>query len=82
MKCMKGYWASYNIPYFEDIFDWGGYGVLSELFNVINFFEAKNSELLLQFFSYTENPRAKIFARDHIKVSITTLNIFRSFIHS
>jgi hypothetical protein len=51
----QGYWASYNIPYFNDIYDISG-----------NEHLAQNSG---PFFSYGNTARAQIFSRDHSKVT-------------
>ena len=49
-----GYWSSYNIPFYEDIYNMSGY---------FTAFEAHGTD-----FSYTLCPRAKIFRRDQGKV--------------
>lgn len=49
-----GYWASYNVPYFRDIYDTSGYGKMQSKFG--------------DYYSYTNTARAKIFARDQSKV--------------
>uniref|UniRef100_A0A672FB74 Phospholipase B-like n=1 Tax=Salarias fasciatus TaxID=181472 RepID=A0A672FB74_SALFA len=51
----KGYWASYNIPYYEDIFIASGCGELVEKFG--------------PWFSLDQNPRARIFRRNHTDVT-------------
>ncbi|XP_061842417.1 putative phospholipase B-like 2 [Nerophis lumbriciformis] len=51
----KGYWASYNIPYYEDIFNASGCNELVEKFG--------------SWFSLDQNPRAQIFRRDQKKVT-------------
>ncbi|XP_061762436.1 putative phospholipase B-like 2 [Nerophis ophidion] len=51
----KGYWASYNIPYYEDIFNASGCNDLVEKFG--------------SWFSLDQNPRAQIFRRDQTKVT-------------
>eukprot|EP01116_Phalansterium_solitarium_P000183 TRINITY_DN10100_c0_g1_i1.p1 TRINITY_DN10100_c0_g1~~TRINITY_DN10100_c0_g1_i1.p1 ORF type:complete len:556 (-),score=154.75 TRINITY_DN10100_c0_g1_i1:222-1889(-) len=43
----QGYWPSYNVPYFEDIWKISGYAAMYEKYG--------------DFFSYAECPRAKIF---------------------
>ena len=49
-----GYWSSYNIPFYEDIYNMSGY---------FTAFEAHGTD-----FSYSLCPRAKIFRRDQGKV--------------
>ena len=49
-----GYWPSYNVPFYEDIFNMTGYSTAVE---------AHGTE-----FSYQLCPRAKIFRRDQGKV--------------
>jgi hypothetical protein len=49
-----GYWPSYNIPYFEDVFNRSGF--------------PSAVEKVGDWFSYELAPRAKIFRRDHHKV--------------
>nr|XP_057926766.1 putative phospholipase B-like 2 [Doryrhamphus excisus] len=51
----KGYWASYNIPYYEEIFNASGCNELVKKFG--------------SWFSLDQNPRAKIFRRDQNKVT-------------
>ncbi|XP_057687529.1 putative phospholipase B-like 2 isoform X2 [Corythoichthys intestinalis] len=51
----KGYWASYNIPYYEEIFNASGCNELVEKFG--------------SWFSLDENPRAQIFKRDQKAVT-------------
>ena len=51
-----GYWASYNIPFYEDIFIRSGYSAAVEVYGTE--------------FSFQLCPRAKIFRRDQGKVSI------------
>ncbi|XP_077571201.1 putative phospholipase B-like 2 [Stigmatopora nigra] len=51
----KGYWASYNIPYYEEIFNASGCNELVEKFG--------------SWFSLDQNPRALIFKRDHKTVT-------------
>jgi len=46
----KGYWASYNLPYFKEIFDASGGPKMVQKFG--------------DFFGHETSPRAKIFARD------------------
>lgn len=50
----QGYWASYNTPYFTDIFEASGSPKMVEKYG--------------DFYSYENAPRAKIFARDQGKV--------------
>lgn len=50
----NSYWASYNIPYFENVYNISGYLEFREKYG--------------DFFSYTNTARAKIFARDHQNV--------------
>ena len=49
------YWASYNTPFFEDIFNMSG--------------GPENVAKYGDWFTYDKTPRALIFDRDHIKVS-------------
>eukprot|EP00758_Cryptobia_borreli_P002045 Tbor_TRINITY_DN2737_c0_g1::TRINITY_DN2737_c0_g1_i1::g.15253::m.15253 len=51
----EGYWGSYNIPYFPEIYKESGFDVLYEQFGT--------------FFSWSEAPRAKIFRKLHSKVT-------------
>ncbi|XP_037536378.1 putative phospholipase B-like 2 [Nematolebias whitei] len=51
----KGYWASYNIPYFEDIFNVSGYNELVKKYG--------------SWFTLDQNPRAQIFKRDQTRVT-------------
>lgn len=51
----KGYWASYNIPYYVDIFNLSGCKELVEKFG--------------PWFSQDQNPRAQIFRRDQKTVT-------------
>ncbi|XP_054169360.1 putative phospholipase B-like 2 [Oppia nitens] len=56
----KGYWASYNVPYFEEIFNLSGYNKLVELHG--------------DYYSYNNTARALIFKRDQSKVrDLTTV---------
>lgn len=50
----KGYWSSFNIPYFKDVYRMSGY--------------EQKSNADGTWYSYTEAPRPKIFARDQGKV--------------
>jgi len=54
----RGYWPSYNIPFYADVFNMSG-----SLPNVAKFGD---------WFTYDKNPRAKIFARDHVHVKDMT----------
>ncbi|MBN3300033.1 PLBL2 phospholipase, partial [Amia calva] len=47
----KGYWASYNIPYFEQVFNISGCPALVQKYG--------------DWFSFDMNPRAQIFRRNH-----------------
>ncbi|RNF25577.1 putative lysosomal/endosomal membrane protein p67, putative,lysosomal membrane glycoprotein [Trypanosoma conorhini] len=49
-----GYWASYNIPYFENVYNVSGY--------------PQKVEKKGDFFSYTKCPRARMFKRNHSDV--------------
>ncbi|XP_076007165.1 putative phospholipase B-like 2 [Genypterus blacodes] len=51
----KGYWASYNIPYYVDIYNASGCNELVEEFG--------------SWFSLDQNPRAQIFRRDQTDVT-------------
>ncbi|XP_034729030.1 putative phospholipase B-like 2 [Etheostoma cragini] len=51
----KGYWASYNIPYYPDIFNASGCNELVEKFG--------------SWFSLDQNPRAQIFRRNQTAVT-------------
>ncbi|KAM7391879.1 hypothetical protein PAMP_022529 [Pampus punctatissimus] len=51
----KGYWASYNIPYYEEIFNASGCNELVEKFG--------------PWFSLDQNPRAQIFRRNQTAVT-------------
>nr|XP_050031713.2 putative phospholipase B-like 2 [Dermacentor andersoni] len=53
----KKYWPSYNVPYFEDVFIISGQAALVEQYG--------------DYFTYENTPRAKIFRRDHAKVTDT-----------
>jgi hypothetical protein len=50
----QGYWASYNSPYFKEIFEASGTPKMVKKFG--------------DFFTYESTPRAKIFAREQGKV--------------
>ena len=56
-----GYWSSYNIPFYEDIYNMSGY---------FTAFEAHGTD-----FSYGLCPRAKIFRRDQGKVKKGATNL-------
>ncbi|XP_022203029.2 putative phospholipase B-like 2 [Nilaparvata lugens] len=62
----NGYWASYNVPYFKEVFEMSGYDEMKR----------KNGT----WFSHSETPRAKIFARDHGKV--TDMDTFMKLLRS
>eukprot|EP00026_Physarum_polycephalum_P001877 Phypoly_transcript_01880.p1 GENE.Phypoly_transcript_01880~~Phypoly_transcript_01880.p1 ORF type:complete len:531 (+),score=96.77 Phypoly_transcript_01880:1380-2972(+) len=49
-----GYWPSYNVPYFPNIYQISGFGYYAQKYG--------------PFFSYENNPRAEIFRRDSAKV--------------
>jgi len=51
----QGYWASYNTPYFNEIFEASGSPTMVKKYG--------------DFYSYENAPRAKIFARDQGKVT-------------
>lgn len=51
----QGYWASYNVPYFKDVFAMGGNEPLVRKFG--------------NWFTFEHSPRAEIFRRDQGKVS-------------
>jgi len=46
----QGYWASYNSPYFKQVYEASGYPKMAQKYG--------------DFFTYESTPRAKIFARD------------------
>jgi len=52
----EGYWASYNVPFYEDIFNRSGYAAMVEKVGTE--------------WSYQLAPRAKIFRRDQSNVRI------------
>lgn len=51
----QSYWASYNVPYFTEIYHEAGYDRMYKQYG--------------DHFSHSKNVRAQIFARDHAKVS-------------
>lgn len=53
----RGYWSSYNVPYFKDIYAQSGYGAV----------DAKAGHAL--YTEYQQAPRAKIFRRDQSSVN-------------
>lgn len=55
---ISGYWPSYNIPFHEKIYNWSGYPLLVQKLGLD--------------YSYDLAPRAKIFRRDHGKVTDVT----------
>ncbi|XP_021488857.1 putative phospholipase B-like 2 [Meriones unguiculatus] len=65
------YWASYNIPFFETVFNASGMQALVAQYG--------------DWFSYTKNPRAQIFRRDHPRVedmdSMLRLMRYNDFLH-
>uniref|UniRef100_A0ABK0LJF5 Phospholipase B-like n=1 Tax=Rattus norvegicus TaxID=10116 RepID=A0ABK0LJF5_RAT len=65
------YWASYNIPYFESVFNASGLQALVAQYG--------------DWFSYTRNPRAKIFQRDQSLVedvdTMVRLMRYNDFLH-
>ena len=54
MNLLTGYWASYNVPYFEKVYNMSGYPEVVAKMGTD--------------FSYQLAPRAKIFRRDEGKV--------------
>eukprot|EP01084_Bolivina_argentea_P255919 430647_1 len=60
----RGYWASYNVPAFETIYNMSGYPELVEKQGAVN--------------SYDLDPRARIFRRD--ANSISDLESYKSFL--
>jgi hypothetical protein len=67
----KGYWPSYNIPYFPDIFNISGFQAYVKLYG--------------NWFTYNKSPRALIFARDQGNVPyhsnvLHSLSYFRSIL--
>ncbi|XP_075225598.1 putative phospholipase B-like 2 [Lycorma delicatula] len=62
----KGYWSSYNIPYYKDIYELTGYKEKYLQFG--------------NWFSHEGAPRARIFSRDQVDVTdmISFMNLMRS----
>lgn len=56
----RGYWPSYNRPFFDEIYRRSGYPEMAKKHD-------KDGEAM--FFSYQLAPRAKIFRRDHALVT-------------
>lgn len=67
----KTYWASYNIPYFEGIFNASGQPAMVKKYG--------------DWFTHDKNPRARMFARDHDNVkdikSLIKLMRYNDFKH-
>ncbi|KAM8961143.1 putative phospholipase B-like 2 [Pelodytes ibericus] len=67
----KGYWPSYNIPYFEEIFNASGQPALVEKYG--------------DWFTYDQSPRAQIFRRNQTNVhdltSMIQLMRYNDFLH-
>ncbi|KAM4809194.1 putative phospholipase B-like 2 [Rhinophrynus dorsalis] len=67
----SGYWASYNVPYFKEIFNASGLPDLVEKYG--------------DWFTYEKTPRAQIFRRDHVNVtdmkSMVQLMRYNDFLH-
>ncbi len=59
---MAGYWPSYNIPYFKEIYEASGYPDFSNIDRDSEYYDS------LVWLSYTSAPRANIFRRDHAAV--------------
>lgn len=59
---LAGYWPSYNIPYFKEIYQQSGYPDFSDISKDSEYYDA------LVWLSYTSAPRANIFRRDHAAV--------------
>lgn len=59
-----GYWPSYNIPYFKEVYEASGYPDFSDpsLRKDSDYYDT------LLWLSYTSSPRANIFRRDHAAV--------------
>ena len=57
----EGYWASYNIPFYEDVFNISGYPEMVERFGPT--------------MSHALAPRAKIFRRDQGKVCVCCVHV-------
>lgn len=71
MLINNSYWASYNIPFYPDIYDSSGTGAMAKEYG--------------DFFTYDKAPRAKIFARENGKVtdvpSLISLMQYNNFQH-
>ncbi|XP_053558122.1 LOW QUALITY PROTEIN: putative phospholipase B-like 2 [Bombina bombina] len=67
----RGYWASYNLPYFETVFNASGVPALVDKYG--------------DWFDYHKNPRAQIFQRDHMQVkdlaSMIHLMRYNDYLH-
>ncbi|XP_039188557.1 putative phospholipase B-like 2 [Crotalus tigris] len=67
----EGYWASYNVPYFQDIFNTSGLPALVQKYG--------------DWFTYEKNPRARIFRRNQTLIrdmdSMIRLMRFNNFPH-
>lgn len=65
----QGYWPSYNVPYFPEVFNLSG--------------QWDNVKKYGDWFTYQKNPRAQIFKRDQAKVtdidSLRTLMRYNDF---
>jgi len=67
----QGSWASFNIPYFSDIWKIAGYGSMQKL-----------KPDLADTFSYTDAPRARMFGRERKENTISSLQSFMAFMRS
>ncbi|XP_022694153.1 putative phospholipase B-like 2 isoform X1 [Varroa jacobsoni] len=67
----QGYWPSYNIPFYKEIYDASGWEESVKRFG--------------DWFTYDRHPRANIFRRDHVKVkdidSMMKLMRYNDFYH-
>ncbi|XP_077509297.1 putative phospholipase B-like 2 [Amblyomma americanum] len=67
----RTYWPSYNVPYFEELFNMSGQAQLVEKYG--------------DYYSYDKSPRANIFRRDHVKVrdidSMVALMRYNDYTH-